>query len=993
MPNICMIPICIKMSVRENSSLNSVYSRPGSVFDNTLSLSGKKMTPLFIRNGFAVLVFSLLSQFSWALEAPNLNAPLPVNPALKVGKLANGLTYYIQQNHKPEKRAELRLVVKAGSILEDDDQQGLAHFTEHMAFNGSSHFKKHELISYLQSIGVKFGADLNAYTSFDETVYMLPIPIEAEPVKGKKPNLETGLLVLEDWAQGLTMNDADIDAERKIVLEEARLGKGASDRMDKQLYPEVFNGSRYASRLPIGKEDIISNFKYDVIKRFYADWYRPDLMAVYVIGDIDPAQVEKMIKAHFGHLKNPAHERVREYASVPARSASTGLVITDKEATNNLLMIRYPTHPSKEDVTLADYRESLIKILSTDILNQRLQELTQQATPPFLGGSSGPGTLVRGYESYTAFAYIGRAGVEPAIVALTQENERARQFGFSEAELERSKKTLQRNYESQYKEREKSESASIVSEYIRHFLTGESIPGIVNEYNYVQLLLPGITLDEVNHYAQNSIPDGAAKLVAYLGSDKDAELIPEKTQLLSWAEAAEKNTVLANDDKAIAASLMTESPKPGSIVSETENKVLDLTELTLSNGIKVILKATDFKSDQVLLTATRFGGQSLFDDADKFNARYAVPVEYSMGLANFTPTELQKILAGKTATVQSTLGNYTESVAGGASSEDIETMFQAVYLRFTPPRQDPNLFTAYISRMQDLSKNSMAKPESIFSNTVAATIYNNHPRLSLTPKPEDFAHVDMNRSAAIYNERLGSAKGLTFIVVGSFQIEKIKPMIATYLASLPTGDIPLAYRDLNIRPVTGVVKKDVYSGSEPKSQVSLMFTGPAQYSKEENMRFHAMIEVMNIRIIDILREKLTLIYGGSMSGTIERIPYQNYRLSASFPCGPENVDKVVAAAFGEIEKLKQQGPTLEELNKVKLNWVTNQKIAIRTNEQWLSYLQEATLYNTDPADILTLEKRTNALTVEDIKQAANRYLTTDNYVQVVLYPEQKLSGS
>jgi zinc protease len=291
--------------------------------------------------------------------------------------------------------------------------------------------------------------------------------------------------------------------------------------------------------------------------------------------------------------------------------------------------------------------------------------------------------------------------------------------------------------------------------------------------------------------------------------------------------------------------------------------------------------------------------------------------------------------------------------------------------------------------MQDLSKNNLARPEAVFSKTLSTTLYNNHPRLSLPASPDDFTHVDMARTAAIYNDRLTSAKGLTFIVVGSFKTEQIKPLIATYLASLPTADIPVAYRDLNIRPVKGVVKKDVYSGSEAKSQVSIYFSGAADYSKPENMRFQALIEVMNIRLIDVLREKLTLIYGGSMSGAIERIPYQNYRLGLSLPCGPENVDKVIAATFAEIDKVKQQGVTQEELSKVKLNWITNHNIAMRTNEQWVSYLQDAVLYQTDPADILTLEQRINAISLDDVKAAANRYLTTDNYVQVVLYPEVK----
>ncbi|PRC94750.1 M16 family metallopeptidase [Solimicrobium silvestre] len=963
------------------------------------------MTTFSLRKIFAG---ALLLALTWSAQsAITLSDPLPINPLLKMGKLENGLTYYIQKNSKPEKRVELRLVVKAGSILEDDDQQGLAHFTEHMAFNGSRHFKKHELISYLQSIGIKFGADLNAYTSFDETVYILPVPTT------KKENLETGFLVLEDWAQGLTMNDADIDSERHIILEEARLGKGAGDRMNKQLYPALFNGSKYAERLPIGKEDIISNFKHDAIKRFYADWYRPDLMAVVVIGDIEPEQAEQMIKAHFAQLKNPANERPRNYAKIPTRDASAGLVITDKEATNNVVMIRYPVQPSTPDKSIADYRQSLIKNLSSAILNQRLQELTQQATPPFIGGGSSIGALAHGYESFSSAAIIGRTGVESAITALIQENERARQFGFSSAELERTKKNHLRFFETAYNERDKSNSSEYAAEYIRHFLTEESIPGIVNEYAYATELLPGITLDEVNHYAQKNIPDNIPKLATYLGSNKEGEIIPTNTQLLNWVNSAEKAPVLANSDKAIPTSLLAQAPNAGSITAETVNVRLGTTELTLSNGLKVILKPTDFKSDQVLLSASRFGGLSLFDDADKYNALYATAVTQSMGLASYTPTDLQKILAGKSLSFNTSLSNYTEHLSGYAASSDIETLFQSIYLRFANPRKDPDLYTAFISGMQDLTKNSMARPESVFSNTLSTTLYNNHPRLSLAPKPDDFTHINLDRTSAIYGERFNSAKGFTFILIGSFDLEKIKPLIATYLASLPTTELSTSYHDLNIRPVTGVVKKEVHSGSEPKSQVSIIFTGPANYSKEENMRFNALIEVMNLRITDVLREKLTLIYSGGMSGSIDRIPYQNYRIAINLPCGPDNVDKVIAATFAEIEKIKSEtppepvkdqgqdqdqkqakekinsaGPTQEELNKVKLNWIKNHNIAMRTNEQWLRYLQDATLFNTDTTELLTVENRVNAITLADVRESAKRYLNTENYVQVVLYPEK-----
>ncbi len=938
------------------------------------------MTPILPKT---VLTTALLLALSWSAHAAlNLSDPIPVGPQVKVGKLANGLTYYIQNNAMPAQKVELRLVVKAGSILEDDDQQGLAHFIEHMAFNGSTHFKKHELVSYLQSIGVKFGADLNAYTSFDETVYILPIPTD------KKENIDTAFQVLEDWAGGATLNDADIDKERDIILEEARLGKGSSDRMNKVLLPKLFNGSKYAQRLPIGQEAIIKNFKYEALKRFYADWYRPDLMAVVVVGDVDPQAAETMIHAHFAGLKNPPKERARSYAPIAARSTSSGLVVTDKEAGSNALLIRYPLQAIKRDVTLGDYRQKLVETLSTAILAQRLQELTQQANPPFLGASSGKDKLAPGYESYSTMAMIGRKGVAPAIAAVVQENERARQLGFSAAELDRSKKNMQRNYDRYFSERDKTDSSSYAAEYIRNFLDSESIPGIANEYQFTSEMLPGITLAEVNHYAQTTIPSKAKKLVVYMGSTKSDLALPVAAKLVTAVDQAERVKVVAKAEKVLATKLMDKLPKPGRIVTETHNKALGLVELGLSNGVKVILKPTDFKNDQVLMSGVRFGGQSLFEQKDMFNARYASSLVGQMGLKTFSPTDVQKVLAGKSAVVQTALSNYTDNFSASAGSSDLETMFQLFYLKLENPRKDLTLYKAFIDGQQEYSKNAMARPEAVFGDALQTAMYANHPRLAHTPRPDDFSHVDVDRALAIYSERFSSVKDLTLIIVGSFDVEKIKPLLATYVASLPARDIVTAYRDLGIRPVAGIVKQDVHSGSEPKSSVSINFSGTATYSEDESLRFQALMDVMNLKITDVLREKLTLIYGGGMGGSLSRIPYGNYLIGVNLPCGPENVDKVIAATFNEIEQIKRDGPQAAELEKVKQNWTKRHQIAMRENGYWLGRLQSSLLTDSDPALILSYEKRINAISADDVKAAAQRYFDTANYVQAVLYPEK-----
>ena len=923
---------------------------------------------------------TLLARADATLADIKLSDPLPLGPQVKVGKLANGLSYYIQKNARPEKKLELRLVVKAGSILEDEDQQGLAHFTEHMAFNGSSHFKKSELISYLQSIGVKFGADLNAHTSFDETVYILPIPTDS------KENVERGFLVLEDWAQGLSMRDADIDSERGVVLEELRLGKGAEDRMSKVLLPKLFNGSRYAQRLPIGKEAILKTFSYEAIKRFYTDWYRPDLMAVVVVGDIDPAEAEKMIQSHFGQLKNPPHERPRDYAAIGPRADSEGLVITDKEATSEVLYIRYPIQPLASTSTFADFRADLIENLYGSMLGARMQELTQQANPPFISGGSSMGRVVRGYKSYNSFALVGKAGVTAAVDALVEENGRARQFGFSASELERGKKDMLRSFERAYNEREKSDSAAYVGEYLRHFLEQEAIPGIANEYAYARQMLPRVTLAEVNQAFRKDNPERQKKLVVLMGSDHAGFPIPSREELLATLGHAESVPLKAQQEKPVAASLMNVFPKAGRIVAEKHDPQLGLTELTLSNGIKVVLKPTDFKNDQVLMGATRFGGQSLFGEQDTYSARYAGSIVGQMGVSDFSPLDLQKVMAGKTAHASASLGFLFDGIGGGSGSADIETMLQLLYLDLTQVRKDDAIYSAFISKQQDLARNALSRPESVFGDLLQSTLYDNHPRISRVARPGDFDRIKLDRVLEIYRDRFASSKGFVFFFVGSFDVEKIKPLLATYLGSLPTADTATAYHDVGIRPVKGVVKKAVYAGLEQKSDIAIVFSGAATYSEDEALRLQALTEVLNIKLIEVLREKMGLIYGGGMRASLEKNPYGNYTVNISLPCGPENVDKVIAATFAEIDKVKQQGPLAGDLDKVKENWSKTHRKSLQENAYWMGRLQFASLNGTDPASILTFERRSNAITPAELQAAARRYFTMDNYVQVVLYP-------
>nr|WP_315484358.1 insulinase family protein [uncultured Undibacterium sp.] len=944
-------------------------------FSELLLISTLSLTP--------ALVLALPDTPQTKVQAPSYaaNQLIPYSPKLLKGQLANGLTYYVQKNSKPEQKVELRLVIKAGSVLEDADQQGLAHFTEHMAFNGSKHFKKNELVSFLESIGVKFGADLNAYTSFDETVYILPIPTD------KPENLEKGFLVLSDWASGLSFDPAEIDKERGVVLEEARLGKGAGDRIRKQILPKVLHGSQYAERLPIGKEDVIKNFSYAALQRFYKDWYRPDLMAVVVVGDVDPVQIKTLIEKNFANLKNPAKPRPRTQASIPLKNIGEAVIATDTEMNISSVSISQARYLNKNDGKFGSYRQRRIQNFFNAMLAERLRELTQVANPPFLGGSSGISSIIGDYHEFNSSAGIGKAGVQAAIDALMEENKRAAQFGFSAAELDRAKLNSLRNLEHSFKEREKAQSAILAEEFIRNFLHGESLPGIEAEYVFHKEIVNGIQLDEINQFAKSVLNANAPKLILYQGSTKPDHSIPDAAQLQAMVKSAEQKTVSARVEKVLAKSLFEKTPMPGTIVKESQNALLGTTELTLSNGVKVVLKATDFKSDQILLSATRAGGTALIDDVDYLQSRYATTVVGSMGIKDFSPSDISKILAGKIANVSTTFGENSEGVSGTSNKEDLESMLQVLHLVLTQPRKDTALFQSFVGKQMDALKNQMATPAAIFQEQFIQATFPAHPRIPVLAKPEHIAQLDLDRMMQIYRSRFSSAKDFTFFIVGSFEIERVKPLLLTYLGSLPTPEIEVGIKDRGLRPNKGIIKKDIYVGKEQQSMVTLQLHGERAMNIEERLRFSAMVEVLQLRLTAKMREELGAVYSPRITGSLKRIPYQAYAVVLALPSGPENVDKLLSSSFALMEQMKVAPATDEELNKVKENWLKNRKERIKTNGFWLSMMSSALQNKDDPAEIFSFDERVKALSTKDIQIAAKSYLDTKEFIQVVMYPE------
>ncbi|HEY0678360.1 MAG TPA: insulinase family protein [Chitinophagaceae bacterium] len=928
-----------------------------------------------------LFVWLLLTSFQLFAQV-NLAEPLPLDPKLKVGKLENGLTYYIRQNKKPEQRVELRLVVNAGSINEDDDQQGLAHMAEHMAFNGTKNFKKNDIVSFLQDIGVGFGNDLNAYTSFDETVYILPIPTS------KPGNLEKGFQVLEDWAHNVTYQNDDIDGERAIILEESRLGKGANDRMFRKIYPKLFAESKYASRLPIGVDSIIKNFKHDAIRRFYRDWYRPDLMAVIVVGDIEPAKAEQMIRKHFSGLAAPANARKREVSGLPPYQNSDAMVVTDKEATSYVFAINYPAYKVKPSTTVADYRDDLVQQLFTTLMNQRLQELTQKENPPFIFASTSFGSFARGHEAFNAFAGAGTGDVNKGVNALAEEIERVKRYGFTAAELDRAKKNMIAFYERTYNNRDKTESENYVQEYINHFLQEEPSPGIEKEFEYVKSILPGVTIEEVNAVSAK-FKDQKNRFVYVTGPDpKSNDKLPESKELLAVLEEKEKADIKPYEEKAIQTNLLTKVPNAGKVVSKSKNALLGTTELKLSNGVTVVLRPTDFKDDQVLMGSTRHGGKNNYGLADKYNAEYATAIVTAMGVGDFSPTDLKKTLAGKTVSVNPVFSATSEGIRGNSTVKDIESMLQLAHLYFTAPRKDTSLFRSFVQRNKSQFAMLSANPQAAFIDTMYQTLFNYNPLAPVAvPKSEYYDKINLDRSLAIYRERFGDVSGMNFVFVGSFKEEQIIPLIEKYIGSLPASGKKFNYVDNKVRTVSGKKNLTVNKGKEQKSLILAFYAGEIAFSEDLELKTQAMSEVLNIRIIEELREKVQGIYGGGTFASLEKIPFGNYSFVLQLPCGPEKVDTLLKAVKKEFELLAKNGPDKQYLDKVKKQWLETHKTQMKENNVWLDQLMNLKSQGGDPKRFLEYEKFVEALTPKDVQQAANLILNGKNQFFAILMPE------
>ncbi|MEO8563587.1 MAG: insulinase family protein [bacterium] len=914
------------------------------------------------------------------LAAPALAAPLSVDPKVHVGTLPNGIRYYIRKNTLPAKRAELRLVVNAGSVLEGDDQRGYAHFVEHTAFNGTTHFAKNELVQYLQSIGVRFGADLNAYTSFDETVYILQVPTDTAAL------LTKGFEILGDWARGQRFDSTEVVNERGVVHEEWRGRKGAGDRILQQWLPVALKGSTYAERLPIGTEQSIMAATPKILRRFYDDWYRPDLMAVVAVGDFDPATIEARIKRQFGAIRPVVNARKRPVLRVPDNKDPLIAIATDKELTSTQVEVVYK-QPREQTKTVADYRRDLIAELYTSMLNSRFSEIAQKPDAPFLSaGASKSGFIARSMGGFTLAATVKDGGIERGLEAVLTETRRVDQYGYLPSELVREKQDLLRGYERAFAEREKTLSASMVREYVSNYLEGEPIPGIEKEYALVQQLLPTITLADVNASARAWITD-ENRIVLAAAPQKDGVPVPTADQLRAVFARTSQAPVTAYTETVSDSPLLSARPTPGKITAERAIPGVGITEWTLSNGARVLVKPTDFKADEIQLTAYAEGGTSLATDANFMSASLASQIVSLSGIGAFNRVDLGKKLSGKAVRLGPGIEGTVSQLSGSASPKDLETMLQLAYLYFTAPRLDTTAWQAFRNQVGPFLANRSSDPRSVFGDTIQVTMAQHHAR----QRPWTtalFAEINPDSALAFYRARFADAGRFTFVFVGNVEPATLKPFVEQYLASLPAQGHKEQWKDVGIRSPSGVVERVVHKGVEPQATTQILFTGPFAYAPQNRFALRALTEYMQIKLIETLREQMGGTYSPNISGGGSRAPRQEYTISVGYTSAPEKVDTLTKTVLRLIDTLKRVPPTQADVDKVRAQLLRAREVEVRQNGYWMGNIVGRDRAGEELVGLLSAyDDMVKTLTPAQIQDAAKKYFDTGNYARFILLPE------
>ena len=926
-----------------------------------------------------IAVFVALSSFQ--VDAQQI----PLNPKVRMGVLDNGLTYYIQKNDQPEKRADFYIAQKVGAILETPEQSGLAHFLEHMAFNGTTHYPGDQLKQYLETIGVKFGENLNAYTSIDETVYNISnVPVVREGV------IDSCLLILHDWANDLLLEPEEIDKERGVITEEWRSGQSANRRYADKLFKNVFAGTQYADCNVIGNIEVIKNFDYQSLRDYYEKWYRPDQQGLIIVGDIDVDQVEQKIKKMFADI--PAQPEAAERIYYPVDDNQEPIIFTylDKEQTNVVFNYynKYDAVPrdakSGADYYVARYAVNMI----TRMLNARFAEIAEQANPPFIYAGTYDGDFItaKTKRAFTGAVVCKEDNIKGGIEVLLNEIERIRQHGFTASEYAREKASYLTSLESAYNERDKTKNSAYVNQYVRHFLDNEPAPGIEFDYATMTPLANQISVEVINQLIPKLITE-QNKVLTMFAPEKDGLVVPTDQELLEILKNAQGSKQEPYEDKVSDEPLLSKEPVGGTIVKDEKNTAFGTETLTLSNGVKVVIKPTDFKADQIIMTGYSYGGTSVFDDSEALNFGAINDFALVGGLGNFSAIALGKALAGKMASSSTSVNYLTETVNGFSSPKDFETMLQLTYLNFTAPRKDKEAFDSNINRTKAAMKNQELNPRSAFSDSVNVAIYQNHPRTKRL-HADDLDNLDYDRILEMYQDRFKDASDFTFILVGNIDVETAKPLIAKYLGGLPTIDRKENYIDRKIVERKGQYKNEfIRKQDQPKASIFVYYNNDIKYNPKNVLLMTTLSRIMTLVYTEKVREDEGGTYGVGVAGSLSAIPNASGNFLISFDTEPAKKDRLMEIIYKELDNVIQNGPSETDLAKVKENLIKKHNEQLKENGYWSSTIQSQLMRGIDFHT--NYEKEVNAITVKDVRDFAKKFFKANNRAEVMMIsPEE-----
>ena len=932
----------------------------------------------------SLLVIALIVCCNFQQALAQQQPPIPIDPNVRIGKLDNGLTYYLRKNNLPANRADFYIAQKVGSIQEEENQRGLAHFLEHMCFNGTTHFPGDALKQYLERIGVKFGEILNAYTSVDETVYNISnVPVNTPGA------VDSCLLILHDWSIDLTLDPKEIDKERGVINEEWRTRMSAMQRFQEKLLPAMFAGTKYATCFPIGTMDVVMNFKPQTLRDYYERWYRPDLQGIVVVGDIDVDAVEVQIKKLFADVPAQPNAAKREYYPVNDNKEPIVLIARDKEQPHIQAIVfnKHKATPDSEKDKIGYLVENYATNLIGNMLNARLNELLQEANPPYIyaGSYDGDFFVAKTKQAFTGIVVCKEDAVESGIATLLREMERARRFGFTESEYQRARAEYLRNLESAYNERDKRKNDEYINEYVRHFLDNEPIPGIENEYGIISQIAPSIPVEPLNMMMQTLVTD-TIQVVAIFGPEKENLKMPTEDAIKKILQEVKAEELTPYVDKVSDEPLMRETPKGGKIISEQKDDVFGTTMLTLSNGVKVIIKKTDFKADEIIMKGVSPGGSSLFPDSEIININGLDAVSVG-GLGNFSAVELEKVLAGKRASVGYGIGDKTESVNGYCSPKDFETMMQLTYLTFTAPRRDDDAFASYKNRNKAAWLNQEMNPMTAFGDSVTYALRMGHPR-TLRVKSDMVDKMDYDKILAMYQDRFKDASDFTFIFVGNVDIEEMKPLIAEYLGTLPSINRKESFKDNKIEYRKGVYKNEFIREQETaKASNFVSFIGTCKYDLRNTILMDMTGQVMDLVYTEKVREDEGGTYSVYVGGNLSKYPKEIAGLQVIFDTAPSKREKLMKIIFAEIEHIAKEGPSETNLNKVKEFMLKKHTEDLKENGYWMGSIDEYLFTGMNP--VKDYEQIVNSITAKDIQKFADDLFKQKNEVEVSMISPEK----